>query len=264
MNDSLIHDAREVAITAAREAGATLRDMLHHASVREKGPKDLVTDADLASQSIIEGAIAKHFPRHVFVGEENSGTWQDACNSDEWTWLVDPLDGTTNYVHRFPNFAVSIGLIKGKQLMLGVVYDPMARELYCAERSGGATMNGNSIRVSECRSLPEAMVAASFPPQVTKDSKEVEQFVEILVQAQSVRRLGSAALNLCYVANGRLDGYWANRLKPWDAAAGALILSEAGGVLEGISQREYSVWSGELIAAASSPLASELSQCLRR
>lgn len=262
VSESLMADAQAVAVEAARNAGVVLRQMLFHASVREKGPKDLVTDADLAAQAIIEGAIKKSFPKHVFVGEESLGNWRDSCGGDEWTWLVDPLDGTTNYVHQFPCFAVSIGLIKGNQMALGVVYDPMADEMYCARHLGGASLNGQPIRVSECQKLDEAMVAASFPPNVTKDSPEVQQFLEILVRSQSVRRLGSAALNLCYVANGRLDGYWANMLKPWDVAAGLLIVEEAGGSVCGIRQQACSIWDGELIAASSQSLAIEMLKCL--
>jgi myo-inositol-1(or 4)-monophosphatase len=263
VSEQLIIDAKETALEAARNAGKVLRDMLFQVSVREKGPKDLVTDADLAAQSIIEAAIRANFPGHVFVGEESPGDWREFSRGNEWTWLVDPLDGTTNYVHRFPCFAVSIGLIRGDEVMLGVVYDPMADEMYSAVRGGGASLNGAPIQPSQCQKLEEAMVAASFPPQVTKESPEVQQFLEILVQSQSVRRLGSAALNLCYVANGRLDGYWANKLKPWDVAAGILIVAEAGGCLRGIRQQEYSVWGGELVAASTSYLSQELWGCLQ-
>jgi len=263
VSEQLLLDAREIARDAAREAGMLLREMMLDFSVREKGPKDLVTDADLAAQSLIEKAVTTRFPSHVFVGEESDGNWRDRCGGQDWTWLVDPLDGTTNYVHRFPGFAVSIGLVKGDELMLGVVYDPMADEMYCGVRGMGATLNGNSIETSTCQNLEQALVAASFPPHVTKESPEVKQFLEILVRAQSLRRLGSAALNLCYVANGRLDGYWANRLKPWDVAAGTLIVAEAGGFLQGIRQSEYSIWNGELIAASTANLAEEMSDSLR-
>lgn len=263
MSEQLLLEARDIAERAAREAGLLLNEMLSDFSVLEKGPKDLVTNADLAAQAVIEKAIVGHFPSHVFVGEESDGNWRDACGGDEWTWLVDPLDGTTNYVHRFPGFAVSIGLIKGEELMLGVVYDPMADEMYCGVRGMGATLNGKCIKTSPCQKLNQALIAASFPPNITKESPEVGQFLEVLIHAQSLRRLGSAALNLCYVANGRLDGYWANHLKPWDVAAGMLIVAEAGGVLRGIRQPNRSVWQGELIAASTSQLAEELFGCLQ-
>lgn len=256
--DFLLTDAVHVAELAAREAGSILREMLATASVREKGPKDLVTDADIAAQSAIEQILKKSFPSHAFLGEESQSELTQFQKAQDWLWIVDPLDGTANYVHKLPNFAVSIGLAYAGDVMAGVVYDPMSDEMYSAVRGYGASVNGVVIRASLCQSLSEAMVAASFPPMVSKDSIEVRQFIEVLVQSQSVRRLGSAALNLCYVAHGRLDAYWANRLKPWDVAAGALIAKEAGATLHGLKDRAFDLWNGELTVCSTPALHREL------
>ena len=261
--DFSIEEAMQVATHAALSAGQILRDMLESAEVREKAPKDLVTDADIAAQKAIESQIMTAFPTHLFLGEESEksiGT-SDSFDDALWRWVVDPLDGTANYVHRLPNFAVSIALVQGSRIAMGVVFDPMACELYAATQGGGATVNGKSISASKCVQLDRAIVAASFPPQVQRDSLEVDEFVEILVRSQSVRRLGSAALNLCYVAQGRLDAYWANNLKPWDLAAGALIATESGAVISKPDGRTFNPWVGELLVAATLPLKNEIQNC---
>lgn len=262
--DFLLDDAMNVAVEAARSAGQILRDMLETAGVREKAPKDLVTDADIAAQKSIEAHVFKAFPKHHFLGEESGIAYGSASTIDDkqWQWVVDPLDGTANYVHRLPNFAVSIALVRDKQVYLGVVYDPMANELYRATLGGGAFMNDQPIRASSCTTLYEAMIAASFPPQVERGSVSVKQFIEVLVRSQSVRRLGSAALNLCYVAQGRLDGYWASSLKPWDIAAGALILCESGANICRHNETAFDLWHGELVAASTPELMKEILHCL--
>ncbi len=211
---------------AARSAGRVLVEMLETAAVREKSPKDLVTDADVAAQKIIHSSLMQRFPTHRFLGEESDDAYAkvdlDRLASDEWCWVVDPIDGTANYVHRLPNFAVSIGLVRGGESEVGVVYDPMADEMFSAIRHRGAWLNDKPIKTSSCTTMDQALIAASFPPNIQRGSIEVEQFLEVLVAAQSVRRLGSAALNLCYVGCGRLDGYWAgksnhgtSRPEPW-------------------------------------------------
>jgi myo-inositol-1(or 4)-monophosphatase len=265
-----LSNALVVAKDAAVRAGLILDEMLLTASVREKGPKDLVTDADIAAQKEIESVLLTAFPDHVFIGEESGlelgahGLSDEATSSGEtpWTWVVDPLDGTANYVHRLPNFAVSIALVRGDVVWLGVVYDPISRELFSAVRGEGAHLHGVPIHTSGCRRMEDAMVAVSFPPQVHRDSPEVEQFLNVLEQSQSIRRLGSAALNLCYVAAGRLDAYWANRLKPWDVAAGALIVEEAGAVLSNLCGEKTTIWRGEYLAVASIELQQLMIQAL--
>jgi myo-inositol-1(or 4)-monophosphatase len=256
--DLLLSEAMHVAKKASQRASTVLRDMLLTASVREKAPKDLVTDADIAAQDAIESTIRECYPSHRFLGEESGAILNEFQGVDAWTWVVDPLDGTMNYVHKLPNFAVSIALMKSDRIVLGVVQDPMSGEVYSAIEHEGATVNGVPLKVSGCQSLGQAMVAASFPPQVTRESPEVKQFVEVLVRSQSLRRLGSAALNLCYVGQGRLDAYWANRLKPWDVAAGALIATEAGAVLTNLTGKKFDPWSGEVLIAASQALSEEM------
>ncbi|MCY2983479.1 MAG: inositol monophosphatase family protein [Planctomycetota bacterium] len=258
--DTVVYDAMHVGIEAAQAAGKILCDMLETATVREKAPKDLVTDADIAAQQCIESRILAAFPCHQFLGEEclQPNVIQAMTSNVEWLWVVDPLDGTVNYAHRMPNFAVSIALMHRGQAVLGIVLDPMAGELYVAILGQGATVNGRKLQSSTCTKLDSALIAASFPPQVQKDSIEIAQFVDILVHSQSVRRLGSAALNLCYVAQGRLDAYWAGFLKVWDVAAGALIATESGAILSRHDGKPHDPWGGELVVAGSEQLHREL------
>ena len=262
--DFSLEKAMRVAIDAAQSAGEILCEMLETAAVREKAPKDLVTDADIAAQQCIENRILAAFPTHHFLGEESSFSTVDrtAISQEDWLWVVDPLDGTVNYVHRMPNFAVSIALMNRGKSVLGVVFDPMTKEMYAASLGQGATVNGRKLQCSGCTKLNSALIAASFPPQIQKDSVEVAQFVEVLVRSQSVRRLGSAALNLCYVAQGRLDAYWAGLLEVWDIAAGSLIATEAGSTLTKQNGRPFDPWDGELMATGSESLSRELSDCL--
>ncbi len=263
--DFSFDDAMRVAIQAAEAAGHILCNMLETAHAREKAPKDLVTDADLAAQNAIQGLIQKAFPTHRFLGEETAVelSEKDLLLTDEWRWVVDPLDGTVNYVHQMPNFAVSIALMRGDDTILGVVFDPMACEMYAAIQGRGATVNGRPMHVSSCMRLDQALVAASFPPQVQRDWVEVDQFIEVLVRSQSVRRLGSAALNLCYVGRGRLDAYWANHLKPWDIAAGGLIAVESGAEICKQNGQAFNPWLGELLACSSASLRNEIQECFR-
>lgn len=216
----------QVAESAARAGGAILRDWAERFTVSEKGPADLVTEADVASQEAIFSILHGHYPEHGFLGEE--GLLRSSGSSGH-RWVIDPLDGTSNYVHRFPYYAVSIGLECRGELLVGVIYDPTRDELFAAANGRGATLNGQPIRVSRFGRLDQAMVIASFPPGVKADSVPIRRFLDVLPHAQTIHRSGSSALNLAYVAAGRLDGYWSTSLKAWDMAAGALIATEAGG-----------------------------------
>ncbi len=196
--------------------------------VREKGPSDLVTQADLASQEAIRGILLVDFPQHAFISEEADS---DMKPTAEFCWVVDPLDGTTNYVHQLPHFAVSIALLQHGKPIVGAILDPIHNECFTCERGGGAFLNGNRIRTSNVQELSNALVAASFAAKVQDRSAEIDQFVTALLSCQAVRRTGSAALNLCYVAAGRFDAFWALSTKIWDVAAGVLMVEEAGGVV---------------------------------
>jgi myo-inositol-1(or 4)-monophosphatase len=247
-----------------------LLDWQDRFQAREKGPKDLVTEADVAAQEAIRAVLLGAFPDHDFLGEEEAAERKVAGlppippRRGEYRWIVDPLDGTANYVHRLQTFAVSIALERAGELLCGCVLDPIANECFTATKSGGAELNGQPIRVSACRHVAQAMVAVSFSPNVPRGSIEITRFVEVLHAAQAVRRLGSAALNLCYIAAGRLDVYWATSVQAWDIAAGALIVREAGGVVTGLDGGPLDLERAELSAAATQDLYDEVMQVLRR
>jgi myo-inositol-1(or 4)-monophosphatase len=259
----------EVCLEAAKAGGQVLLDWQHRFQAREKASRDLVTEADVAAQETIRRIIHKAFPDHDFLSEEeaydrvNKGLEAIQERRSDFRWIVDPLDGTTNYVHHLPGYAVSIALQQGSDLVLGAVYDPIADELFLAQRSHRATLNGQPITTSGCERLGEALMAVSFSPHVTRDSLEIRRFVEILLASQSVRRMGSAALNLSYVAAGRLDGYVATSVNIWDVAAGLLLVREAGGAESGIDGDALCLERPELIVAASQPLLGHLVQVLK-
>ncbi len=265
MTDSL-SDYLTAAKTAARKAGHILVEMLHTAAVKEKSPKDLVTDADVAAQKVIFDYLMSKFPTHCFLGEESdsleSTVALDKLPPSTWCWVVDPIDGTANYVHRLANFAVSIALVRDSRSYVGIVYDPMADEMFSAIFEQGAWLNDAPVHASRCESLDQALIAASFPPNVQRESIEVKQFIEVLVQAQSVRRLGSAALNLCYVGCGRLDGYWAGKVNSWDIAAGALVATEAKAILTARDGSPFHLTHGDLTVASTPALHQALCRCL--
>ncbi|MFN9604871.1 MAG: inositol monophosphatase family protein [Planctomycetota bacterium] len=252
------------AIEAANAAGEILRDMLDRADVWEKSTNDLVTEADLAAQQVIESILMNQFPEYGFLGEESSSPI--GPSSSTWQWVVDPLDGTTNYAHGLRSFCVSIALMHHRKPVVGVILDPMSDELFYAIAGRGAFLaNARSpgpserrLAPSSCQFLRKALVAVSFPPQLHRQSPEIGHFLEILLHSQSVRRLGSAALNLCYVAAGRLDAYFGSKLRVWDTAAAALIAEQAGVYLAGHDGGVYDPWGGQVVAAASEPLLREM------
>jgi len=195
-------------------------------SIDKKGPIDLVTAADLSAEREFRDLIAGRFPGHAVLGEEGEPPAPGAA----YRWIVDPLDGTTNFAHGIALFCVSIALEVNGRVEVAAVFDPMAEELFTAERGGGARLNGRRISVSSTDRLIDALLCTGFPYSVRDDLQaHVSVFGAFLGRARAVRRLGSAALDLCYVAAGRFDGFWEDRLHPWDIAAGALIVEEAGG-----------------------------------
>jgi myo-inositol-1(or 4)-monophosphatase len=241
----------EIAEKAARAGGDVLRQWLGRFSVREKGPSDLVTEADLAAQEAVASILLAAFPDHGFVGEE--GGRRDNLESP-FRWYVDPLDGTTNYVHRIPHYCTSIALEHAGELIAAAVYDPVLDECYTAAAGEGAWLNGQPMRTSAATDLSQAIVAVGFPARVPRGSFYITDFSEVLVRTRGVRRTGSAALNLCYVACGRFDAYWAKETNAWDVAAGALLVRAAGGIVTALDGSKFHAADPRLISACTPEL----------
>ena len=261
-------DTRALAATAAliaREAGALLRDFYHRGVATEyKGDVDLVTEADRASETLIRTRLGELLPEHGIYGEEGTRQGLDR----EFRWYVDPLDGTTNFAHGFPVFCVVLGcehrppgLAAGQDgtIVAGVIYDPLRDEMFSAARGQGATLNGKPIHVSRATTLQESLTATGFPSSKRHESPNVHFYQEITLRSHGVRRAGSAALDLAYVACGRLDGYWEFKLNPWDTSAGYLLVEEAGGRITHFDGGKFTLDSREVLAA-NSALHGELQQ----
>jgi len=221
-------DLLETALEAARAAGQEIVKRLpHERDVHSKGFRDIVTDADLAAQETLASIIHSRFPRHGIWSEEGLKPGSDA----EIIWVLDPLDGTTNYAHRYPCFAVSIGVVRGNEPVVGVVYDPQRDQIFCAERGAGAAMNGERLRVSQTDQLIYTLVALDYAREPDLRAEQMVAMTNCSKHIHTFRSLGSAALSLCYVGAGWLDAYFHWTLYPWDVAAGSLILLEAGGAI---------------------------------
>ena len=238
----------------AREAGALLREYFHRGVHTEyKGDVDLVTEADRASEKLITERLRTAFPTHGVYGEEGTRTALDS----EYRWYIDPLDGTTNFAHGFPVFCVVLGCERRRaglkadedgEMVAGVIYDPLRDELFSAERGGGAKLNGNPIHVSKTEKLQESLVATGFPSQKRHSSPNVHFYQEFTLRSHGVRRAGSAALDMAYVAAGRLEAFWEFSLNPWDTSAGYLIVEEAGGKVTHFDGSKFTLDSREVLA----------------
>jgi myo-inositol-1(or 4)-monophosphatase len=262
---------------AVRAGGRVVQDWAGRFDVRKKGPADLVTQADLASQQVVREIVLGAFPDHSFLGEEAepscgagvspaplclpgvspahaAGTAAPQAASSEYRWIVDPLDGTTNYVHGVPHYCVSLGLERQGRLLVGAVYDPLLDECFTAAAGCGARLNGRPIRASAVSTLSEALAAVGFPPNVQPDAPDLRLFLEMLPRCQAIRRTGSSALNLCYLAAGRFDLYWSYSTRIWDVAAGVLILREAGGCVTSPDGGEFVLDQAQFLAAATPEL----------
>lgn len=238
-------ELRDAAIAFAREAGAVVRAGYGtiHAPER-KGRIDLVTEYDRRSERLLLARIAARFPGHAVLAEE-SGTHAGS----RVRWLIDPLDGTTNFAHNYPFFAVSIGVEVEGELAAGAVYDPVRDEMFAAARGAGAALNGEAIRVSATSRIEDALLVTGFPYDVRERPERVlPAFEAFLARAQGIRRDGSAALNLCYVAMGRFDGFWEAALSPWDTAAGTLLVREAGGRVTDYAGARFAPGTGSILA----------------
>lgn len=235
------------AINTARDAGKILAEKYGRViQIKNKGAIDLVTEADLAAEKLIIERICSYYPRHAIHAEESGVSEQKS----EFRWLIDPLDGTTNYAHGYPAFCVSIALEHEGALKIGVVYDPLRDELFAAERGEGATLNAKKIRVSETDVIERALLCTGFPYNIRERGPEfVRSFINFLMTAQAVRRDGSAALDLAYVACGRFDGFWEDGLNPWDMAAGILLIQEAGGRVTAFDGGPVNIYCPPIIAS---------------
>jgi len=242
-----MHAMLNVAVMAARRGGDSLiRNMnkLDKLKVEQKGRNDFVSEADHAAEQAIISTIRKHYPDHAIEAEESGSDGES-----DYTWIIDPLDGTTNYLHSFPVFCVSVALSHKGRVEHGVVYDPLRQEIFSASRGQGAQLDGRKIRVSGCKDIERALVGTGFPYRDAnlKFEPYMNMLVSALHQTAGVRRPGAAALDLCYVAAGRLDAFWETGLKSWDMAAGALIVREAGGIVSGLDGSEGFMESGHIL-----------------
>jgi len=244
--DELLRDAESF----ARAAGAVLREGYGRSHRPErKGRIDLVTEYDRRSEQLLLEAIARRHPGHAVLAEESGasgGTGAPAAVR----WLVDPLDGTTNFAHNYPFFCVSVAAEVGGSLVAGAVFDPVREELFSAAAGRGATMNGARLRVSDVERIEDSLLVTGFPYDVREHpERSLPLFEAFLVRAQGIRRDGSAALNLCYLAAGRFDGFWEGHLSPWDMAAGVLIVREAGGVVTDYAGGPFRLEWPEILAS---------------
>lgn len=237
----------EVAEIAAREAGELLREKSGNVEeITYKAKNSLVTEVDKQAEEIIVKCIKRSFPSHDVFAEESGRRSVDS----EYVWIIDPLDGTTNFTHGYPFFSVSIALEVEGVVRMGLVYDPVKDELFTAESGGGAFLNGESIHVTDTERLDEANLVTGFVyDDVGMVEENLEHFADFIRRARSVRRDGSAALDLCYLACGRFDGFWELGLNPWDTAAGVLIVEEAGGEITKFSGGDYSIYIKEILAS---------------
>ena len=222
-----MESCKRIAIQAAQKAGFVLKRRLgKKRKVGYKGVVNLVTEMDILAEKIIVSEIQRHFPDHNILAEERTSK----IKVSPYRWIIDPLDGTTNYAHGFPIFCVSIALTKNEEAILGAVYDPTRDELFVAEKNKGARLNGRKLHVSSESNLSRSLLATGFPYDIRESPiNNFDHFHNFAIRAQAVRRAGSAALDLCYVAAGRFDGFWEMKLAPWDMAAGKLMVLEAGG-----------------------------------
>ena len=239
--DQILEFAVELALESGRIQKKHFRD--NH-SIVHKGEINIVTDVDMACQERIIGMIAGQFPDDHIIAEEQENLFEDERNR----WIVDPIDGTTNYAHGYPFFCTSIAYEVAGELVCGVVYNPIFDELFFAENGKGAFLNGDPLRTSATAEMKQSLLVTGFPYDLS-GRNNIDHFTAFLFQAQALRRDGSAALNLAYVAAGRFDGFWELRLNSWDTAAGVLLLKEAGGTVTDFQGEPFDIYAGQIVAS---------------
>ena len=236
----------EVAVEIAREAGKILREEFERPpDIAYKGDFDLITQADRRAEEVIVARLRRYFPEHAIAAEEGTGHE----SASEFRWHVDPLDGTTNFAHGYPCFAVSIALAQRDTLLAGVVYNPVYDELFAAARGEGATLNGKKIRVSRIATLATSLLCTGFPNHKRQAHPNIHYYWDFTLRSHGVRRDGSAALDLAFVAAGRFESFWEFGLKPWDTAAGVLLVEEAGGKVSDLEGRPYRLGGPTILAS---------------
>lgn len=233
------------AIETAREAGQILLEKFgRKIEITKKGDINLVTEADLASEKLIIERIRSYYPKHSVLAEE-SGESSTAVVEGEtrWKWIIDPLDGTTNFAHGYPCFCVTLAIEHDGEIVIGVTFDPTRDELFAAEKGCGATLNNRRIRVSQTEELSEALLVTGFPYDFKNREDFARHLTDFLLKSRGLRRDGSAAIDMAYVACGRFDGFWEEGLNPWDVAAGVLLIEEAGGTVSFYDGSKYDIYS---------------------
>lgn len=236
------------AARTARDAGKILlRKFGRKLEITKKGEINLVTEADLASEAFIIDRIRSFYPRHSVLAEESGEAV--LIGESKWKWIIDPLDGTTNFAHGYPCFCVTLAVEYAGEIIIGVTYDPTRDELFCAEKGCGASLNRRSVEVSATRGLGDALLVTGFPYDLSRRENIAENFKRMLLSARAVRRDGSAAIDLAYVACGRFDGFWEEGLNPWDVAAGCLIVREAGGTVSDYAGRVADIYTPPVCAS---------------
>ena len=241
----MLNFAKQIAL----EAGSLLVQRLGSARVSNKGDIDLVTEADIAAEELIIDHIRSYYPKHGILAEESGEAVSIGDTASKWRWIVDPLDGTTNYAHGYPCFCVSIGLEHSGSIEIAVIYDPMRDEMFAAERGQGATLNDRRMRVSDVEDLNSAMLCTGFPYNVRERPNFARHFANFTMEAQAVRRDGSAAIDLAYIACGRFDGFWEDGLNAWDVAAGVLLIEEAGGLVTDFAGEKLNIYTPKVLAS---------------
>ncbi|HEY8562983.1 MAG TPA: inositol monophosphatase family protein [Pyrinomonadaceae bacterium] len=237
------------AIETAREAGQILLEKYgRKINVSKKGDINLVTEADLASEKLIIERIRSYFPKHAILAEE-AGDAVLLDGTNKWKWIIDPLDGTTNFAHGYPCFCVTLALEHDGDVVVGVTFDPTRNELFAAEKGKGATLNNKPLRVSETEALSEALIVTGFPYNFKEKPDFARHLTDFLRRSRGVRRDGSAAIDMAYVACGRFDGFWEEGLNPWDVAAGFLLIEEAGGQVTFYTGEKYNIYSPPIVAS---------------
>jgi myo-inositol-1(or 4)-monophosphatase len=237
------------AIETAREAGQILLDKLGKITVSKKGDINLVTEADLASEKHIIEKINSHYPKHAVLAEESGESVLVIDGGSRWKWIIDPLDGTTNYAHGYPCFCVTLALEHEGEIVLGVTFDPTRNEIFSAEKGQGASLNNKPIRVSATEKLSEALIVTGFPYDIARREDFARNLTQFLLRSRGVRRDGSAAIDMAYVACGRFDGFWEEGLNPWDVAAGVLLIEEAGGEVSYYDGSKFSIYTPPICAS---------------